>query len=109
LPCRLERASSFLLLAQVQAKPLPCSPSLVMGSDVYDLHAAHVASGATDSSAVPFVPAAWRPFNPRVPQIPFTFPVRRQKDEEAWHAKKPQARKPWPPLVAPLTCLYVLA
>lgn len=58
----------------MRAQPLPCAGA--QASVVYDLHAAHANSGATDAQALPFVPPEWRPFNPHVPQIPGTFPVR---------------------------------
>ena len=60
---------------QVRAQPLPCAGA--QPGVVYDLHAAHAGSGATDEAAFPFVPPQWRPFNEHVPQIPGTFPVRR--------------------------------
>jgi hypothetical protein len=60
--------------SQVRAQPLPCSGA--RPGVVYDLHAAHADSGATDGAAFPFVPPQWRPFNEGVPQIPGTFPVR---------------------------------
>ena len=59
--------------AQVRARPLPCVGA--QPGVVYDLHAAHAESGATDEAAFPFVPPQWRPFNEGVPQIPGTFPV----------------------------------
>jgi hypothetical protein len=58
---------------QVRAQPLPCAGAQL--GVVYDLHAAHAESGATDEAAFPFVPPQWRPFNEHVPQIPGTFPV----------------------------------
>ena len=74
----------------------------VSSSDVFDLHAPHQRSYATDFTTLPYVPLSWRPFNDHIvqvqtsccvqpacanatasgahnvcaPQIPYTFPVR---------------------------------
>ncbi|PRW56140.1 zinc finger domain containing [Chlorella sorokiniana] len=62
--------------AQGPLPPLPCSPSTASAGAVYDLHAAHEHSGATDAAAIQFVPPRWRAFMPDIPQIPHTFPPR---------------------------------
>ncbi|KAL4440696.1 hypothetical protein ABPG77_000405 [Micractinium sp. CCAP 211/92] len=57
-----------------QPPPLPCSATLAQPGTIYDLHAAHQRSGATDTETPCFVPPRWRPFHPDIPQIPYTFP-----------------------------------
>ena len=41
----------------------------VSPSDVFDLHAPHQLSGATDLDTVPFVPSEWKPFNEHIVQV----------------------------------------
>ncbi|EFN58612.1 hypothetical protein CHLNCDRAFT_140814 [Chlorella variabilis] len=74
--CCLFRALPPDLEASDQASPLPCSSTVAREGTVYDLHAAHHRSGATDLHTSPFVPPRWRPLSPDLPQIPFTFPPR---------------------------------
>ena len=49
--------------------PLPLSEQGVSHSDIYDLHAAHADSGATDHSCIPYVAPMWKQFNEGVPQV----------------------------------------
>ncbi|KAL0039457.1 hypothetical protein WJX79_008968 [Trebouxia sp. C0005] len=53
--------------------PLPCGPLGVCKDMVYDLHAAHVNSGATDTEQDLFA-GAWQQADPDIDQVPFTFP-----------------------------------
>ncbi|KAL0044761.1 hypothetical protein WJX82_008644 [Trebouxia sp. C0006] len=53
--------------------PLPCGHLGVRKGTVYDLHAAHVNSGATDTEQDLFA-GAWQQADPEIDQVPFTFP-----------------------------------
>ncbi|KAL0032885.1 hypothetical protein WJX77_004910 [Trebouxia sp. C0004] len=53
--------------------PLPCGPLGVRTGTDYDLHAAHVNSGATDTEQDLFA-GAWQQADPDIDQVPFTFP-----------------------------------
>ncbi|KAL4457520.1 hypothetical protein ABPG75_012385 [Micractinium tetrahymenae] len=74
--CCLFKALSPEAAAAVEGEPppLPCSATLAQPGTMYDLHAAHQRSGATDTETPCFVPPRWRPFHPEIAQIPYTFP-----------------------------------
>ncbi|KAK9822803.1 hypothetical protein WJX81_000125 [Elliptochloris bilobata] len=62
--------------SQGQAPPLPCDAAAAAAGSVVDLWAAHTNSGAIDPDHMPFAPRRWRPTDPNVPQVPFTFALR---------------------------------
>lgn len=66
-PCRLRCEACCLL--QMAGLPLPLEEHGVSPSNIYDLHAAHSDSGATDDSSTPYIPPTWKQFNEGVPQV----------------------------------------
>ena len=62
------------------------------GLATYRIHDAHASSTSTDVTSDPFVPPRWRPFDPSIAQVPYTFPPRKgkagtrgEKTEETGH------------------------
>ena len=65
-------AVSPLLIAcpvQIHGVELEIDNDRVSPSDVFDLHAPHQRSGATDLDNVPYVPSEWKPFNDHIVQV----------------------------------------
>ena len=49
------------------------------GRAPYRVHEAHISSTSTDIVSDPFIPPRWRPFDPSIAQVPYTFPPRQVK------------------------------
>ena len=55
--------------AQMRGLDLNVDSDHVSSSDVFDLHAPHQRSYATDTTTLPFVPLGWKPFNDHIVQV----------------------------------------
>ena len=56
-------------VAQMRGTELSVDSNHISSSDVFDLHAAHQRSYATDLTTSPYVPQSWKPFNDHIVQV----------------------------------------